>query len=77
MRIKPKVGIMKAVAIFLAMEMLMFLLGTVADFAVGASNGGIPEGFRMASGGLYSWFGFVMLGFIGWLVVMVALAFRR
>jgi len=76
MQNRAKVGIMKAVAIFFAMEILVFLLGAVAGFAVGASNGGVRQGFEMASGVLYSWFGFVLLGFIGWLVVMVALAFR-
>src|SRR5208282_1748982 len=46
---RSKVWIMKAVAIFFAMEILMFLLGAAAGFAVGASNGGIQEGFRIAS----------------------------
>jgi hypothetical protein len=76
MQNRSRVGIVKAVAIFFAMEVLVFLLGAVVGFAIGVSNGGIQEGFGMASGVLYGWFGFVVLGFIGWVVCMVALAFR-
>jgi hypothetical protein len=67
---------MKAVATFIAMEVLVFLLAAAFYFVIGVSHSGIQEGFRMASGVLYSWFAFVVLGFIGWVVWMVALAFR-
>jgi hypothetical protein len=76
MRNRSKIGIMKAVAIFIAMEILVFLLAAVFYFVIGVSDSGIQGGFQMASGVLYSWFGFVMLGFIGWLVIMIVLAFK-
>ena len=67
---------MKAVAIFIAMEVSVFLLAAVFYFAIGVSDGGTRGGFRMASAVLYSWFAFAALGFVGWIVCMVALTFK-
>jgi hypothetical protein len=57
-------GIVKALAILLAAEVSVFLLGCVIFFIIGASSGGMQEGLRMASGVLYSWFAFAVLGFL-------------
>lgn len=54
----------KILVIFLAAETLVFLLGFVCFFVVGASSGGIQEGLRMGSGVFYSWFAFAVLGFL-------------
>ena len=72
-----KARMVRAVAILFAMEILIFLLGAVAGFAIGVSDSGIQQGFGMASGVLYNWFGFAVLGIVAWVVVMVALAFRK
>jgi hypothetical protein len=72
-----KVGIATSIALLVAMEALVFLLGYAAFFAVGALSGGMTEGFRMASGALYSWFAFVLLGLFGWAVCMVILVISR
>jgi hypothetical protein len=66
---------LEAVAIFIAIEILIFLLATAFAFAIGVSNGGIQEGFRMASGVLFGWFGLVVLGVAAWIVCIAALAF--
>ena len=76
MQNRAKVGIGRAVAILFVTEILVFLLGAMAGFAIGASQNGISAGFKMALGVLYNWFGFAVLGFLGWAVVMGALAVR-
>ena len=68
-----KIGIARSVAVLLAMEALVFFLGYVALFVIGALSGGTTEGFRMASGVFYSWFGFALLGLLGWAVFMAIL----
>ena len=70
-------GIARSIAILLAMEVLVFLLGYVAFFAIGVLSGGMAEGSRMASGVFYSWFAFAVLGLLGWAVCLVILAITR
>ena len=77
MQNRSKIGIINAVAIFLVVEIVVFLLAAVFYFAIGASDGGMQEGFQMASGVAYSWFAFAVLGFAGWVVCMVVLRFKR
>ena len=69
--------IARSVAILLAMEVLVFLLGYAAFFAIGALSGGVAEGSRMASGVFFSWCAFALLGLLGWAVCMVILAITR
>jgi ABC-type branched-subunit amino acid transport system permease subunit len=66
-----RIGITRSIAVLLAMEVLVFVLGYVAFFAIGAFSGGMTEGSRMASGVFHSWFAFALLGVIGWAVCMV------
>ena len=75
-KIKKKIGLTKAVALLLAMEILVFLIGYAFGFIIGASSGGLQEGFRLASGVLYSWVAFALLGIIGWSICIAALVFK-
>ena len=60
--------IARGVAILLAMEVLVFLLGYTAFFTIGVLSGGMAEGSRMASGVFYSW-----SAFVAWFVWVVGL----
>lgn len=72
---RRKVGIVRGIAILFAMEVLVFLFAYIAAFIDIASNDGMHEGFRMASGVFYGWFAFVVLGLIAWAVCMLILIF--
>ena len=66
-------GIARILGLLVAMEFLVFLLGYAAFFTVGALSDGISEGYRSASGVFYSWFAFVLLGLLGWAVLVSVL----
>jgi hypothetical protein len=70
-------NILKFFAIFCAMEVLVFLFGYVIEFAIGVTSGGVSEGFRLASGVFYSWFGFVLIGLLGTVVCATILMVKR
>lgn len=70
-------GILKILTILFVAEIVVFLFGYVFFFIIGASNGGIQEGFRMASGVLYSWFAFAGLGFLIGLVCIAIIIFKN
>lgn len=68
-----KIGIARSITLLVVIEVLIFLFGYAAFFAIGAFSGGISEGFGLESGIFYSWFAFVLLGLLGWAVCMTAL----
>jgi hypothetical protein len=57
-------GIVKTLGILLAAEILVFLLGCVIFFVIGASSGGINNGFNLVAGVFFYWYAWATLGLI-------------
>ena len=63
------IGIFRSAAYLIVMEVLVFVVAFVAFLLVGILTGGLEEGIKMASGVIYSWVAFVVIGFISWLIL--------
>jgi hypothetical protein len=74
---KEKTGLLTVVAIILFAQVLVFVGGYALGFLAGVYTGGISEGFRLASGIFYSWFAYVILGFITAAICVIVILFKR